>query len=208
MISIRLSGVQQTRALLQATAREVDRAAINAANRTATQIRRKIVPEMARPTGVPPKIVRAALRIRRASRSRAVAVLRPSGRGLPVTLYHWKPATRWRDTTRSQLLVAWVDGGWKIAAGFANPRARDYSPDPLSTRNDRRSASQRMRGIGGTNRHGTARVQARSAPVEATGPSVAAMWRALGIDGRTDRYSEMFAIEFERSLSAQLAKRR
>lgn len=208
MISIRLSGVQQTRALLQATAVEVDRAARNAANRTAAQIKRRLVPELARPTGVLPKIVRAALRIRRASNDRPVAVLKPSGRGIPVKLYRWKPERRNRDELRSRIFVAWVDGGWKLAAGFANPSAADFQPDALSTLRDNRSAAQRAARLRGKNKHGTHRVQALDVPIDATGPSVAAMWRALDIDGRTDRYSEMFAIEFDRSLAAQLAKRR
>lgn len=202
-----ISGLQQARAALAATAREVDRARINACNRTAVKIKRQLVPELARPTGVAAKIIRRALRIRRASTQRPVAVLRPASRGIPVALYRWKPERRSRAELRSRILVAWVDGGWKLAAGFANPAAADFQPDPLSSRRDNRSAAQRQRRVRGKNRRGEYRVQHLAVPVPAVGPSVASMWRALDVSGRAERYGRILAVEFDAALAAQLAKR-
>lgn len=86
-----------------------------------------------------------------------------SGAGIPVREYRY--SMRRITDTRAQILVAWVGGGTKVAAGFINPLGK--SKMPLSSRSQKAA------------RGGKVYTYRKRKMTEALGPSLATAYLAL-----------------------------
>lgn len=132
MISITIPNLDRVLRDIGATPARINRATINAINRTATFARRDIVKTGSAATGVRQAVLMKRHTLQRASskKNRLYARIIPSSAGIQVPEYSWSFVPT-QHPTRARILVSWF-GGRKIAAGFVNPFGQYRAP--LSTR--------------------------------------------------------------------------
>lgn len=136
-----LSGMDESIAFIESLGVEGDRIAREAATQAAEQMRDSyIVRTVASKTGVSSAVVRRQARIYRASKKYPGARIAFSSSGIPVTHYRYQSRVVDARHNRSQILVDWVTGGQKVAAGFINEKGKRKTP--LSTRNERRKGQK------------------------------------------------------------------
>ena len=192
-ITINMSQLALANASLVATGRQIDGALRRAVRATATDIRREMLVEpIMASTGLKRKILndRLMLRFDRGPATKNSvefaggehsARIVPSAKGIRVTEFKgWR--TDAIDKTRARILVPWVVGGMKVAAGFVNPSGKKQKP--IRTRS---------------------RKKALPFARTALAPSVASMLKALYNDrfigDASDRLAERFELEISKELN-------
>jgi hypothetical protein len=93
-------------------------------------------------TGVGRGVIRKNARITRASAKWPGAKIYFSSAGISVDEYNYTRKSAGINATRSQVLVDWVTGGKKVAAGFINQLGKRQAP--LSTRNVKNKITDAM----------------------------------------------------------------
>lgn len=135
-----------------------------AATKAATMVRQQyIVQALSSATGVSVGTIMRYSYVKKATAKYDNARINFSGSAIPVALYRYRPQKTGR-AGRARILVDWVGGGTKVAAGFINPLGNGI---PLSTRNVRRHSLGRLY------------VYRKGQMATAMGPSVASMYEAL-----------------------------
>lgn len=132
MSTVTTTGIGETLSFLESLGKEGDRIAAQAATQTAQSLRANTIAKLiSQRTGVPAAAVKEASTVRAAKASDPTASIVFSSSGIPVHMYRYRMKST-RAPTRAQILVNWVAGGEKLAAGFINPRGKRRAP--LSTR--------------------------------------------------------------------------
>lgn len=136
-----LSGMDESIAYLETLGAEGDRIGREAATEAAEQMRDSyLVRIISAKTGVASAVIRRNARLYRASKKYKGARIAFSSSGIPVENYRHQSRVVDARHNRSQILVDWVTGGQKVAAGFINERGKRQSP--LSTHNQRRKGQK------------------------------------------------------------------
>lgn len=136
-----LSGMQETINYIETLGAEGDRISRQAATEAAEQMRDSyIVRTVSGKTGIGSSVVRRNARLYRASKKYPGARIAFSSAGIPVSNYRYQSRVVDARHNRSQILVDWVTGGQKVAAGFINEQGKRKSP--LSTRNQKRKGQK------------------------------------------------------------------
>ncbi|GEM_PF-2837750 len=162
--TVTTTGLTEIIRQLDELGRQGDTIARSAASAAARQLRDNyIVQALAGATGISTAIVRKAAAVKKATPKYEAARINFSGSGIPVREYNYR-ARRTRHPTRAQILVDWIGGGEKVAAGFINPLGTGV---PLSTRNQR------------AGRNGKTYTYRKGKMTEALGPSLATAYLAL-----------------------------
>lgn len=155
---------------------DIRRSGRSAVNKTLTAIRKKLVNEIHRDTGINKRYLRTRLKVRRAGLRRRSGYVVPSSASVPVAEYRGVTLES-VSPTRARIYVPWVGGGRKLAAGFVNPRGKMRVP--LRSR----SHKGRLR-----------------SPEPALGPSVAAAVSELFDDDFRAEVQHVLAANFEEAL--------
>jgi len=162
--TVTATGLTEIIRQLDELGKQGDKLAQQASTDAARQLRDTyIVQVLSSDTGVPAAIVRKNAAVKKASDQYPAARINFSGSGIPVRDYTWR-ARPTRHPTRAQILVNWIGGAEKIAAGFVNPLAKGV---PLSTRNQR------------AGRNGKVYTYRKGQLTTAMGPSLATAYLAL-----------------------------
>jgi hypothetical protein len=122
-----------------------------------------VVQALSGSTGLSSAIVRKGAVVKAATVKYPSARINFSSSGILVREFNWR-ARRTNHPTRAQILVDWIGGSEKVAAGFVNPRGAGV---PLSTRNQRAA------------KNGKVYTYRKGKMTEAMGPSLAAAYLAL-----------------------------
>jgi hypothetical protein len=136
-----VSGLDETISMLDSLGKGADALTRQASTEAANDLRDTwIMSELSGGTGIARGIVRKNARITRASAKWPGAKIYFSSAGIPVEEYRYSRKGAGANTTRSQILVDWVTGGQKVAAGFINQFGKRQMP--LSTRNEKRKGGK------------------------------------------------------------------
>lgn len=185
MIGVELEGEAKLYRGLGKFERAVKRGVYSSINKAITPGRQMIVQRIASTTGISPKAVRGRLPVKRAGFKRANAFMSPSSYGVPIEEYTYKarrlPGARGR--TRAQILVNWVGGQTKVAAGFINPSGM-------------REAALRTRTHKGE----------LPKPESAMGPSVAAAFKAAPKQGILETVVDVFLGKASEDIPRQISR--
>lgn len=170
--NVSLSGMDELIAYIESLGAEGDRIAREAATEAAAQMRDSyLVREVSGKTGVSAAIVRRNARVYRASKKYPGARIAFSSAGIPVENYSYQSRVVDARHNRSQILVDWVTGGQKVAAGFINEQGKRKTP--LSTRNEKRKGQKTYTYSEGKMADGKEKM------TDAMGPSLAAAYLDL-----------------------------
>lgn len=160
------------------------RAMRNSSNRTARTARRELVVQIQQLTGIKRKILNANIRVLTMRGKWRSARVAPSSEGIPISDYRYSFQPINNSKIRARILVDWVSGGKKVAAGFVNPLGQQRAP--LRTR----SAKGKL-----------------ARPEPAIGPSVAAMFPYLLDSTFVNHISDVLQANFAEDLGKQGARR-
>lgn len=162
--TVTVTGLAEVLSWLDELGREGDAVARNAASNAAQMLRdHYIVHALSGDTGLSSAIVRKYARVKKATPKYETARINFSGSGIPVREYRYR-ARPTRHPTRAQILIDWVGGGEKVAAGFINPLGKAV---PLSARNQR------------AGRNGKVYTYRKGKLADAMAPSLASAYLAL-----------------------------
>lgn len=136
-----VSGLDETISMLDSLGKGADALTRQASTEAANDLRDTwIISELSGKTGISRGVIRKNARIARASAKWPGAKIYFSSAGIPVEEYNYTRKTAGINATRSQILVDWVTGGKKVAAGFINQYGKRKMP--LSTRNEKRKGGK------------------------------------------------------------------
>jgi hypothetical protein len=160
-----VTGLDETMRQLEALGAKADNVVRQAATEAATDLRDTwLLREVSGKTGISRAFVRRQARVTRASKKYVGARIFFSSAGIPVEEYNHSRRNAGANSSRSQILVDWVTGGQKVAAGFINQHGKRQQP--LSTRNEKRKGQK-------TYTYGKGKM------TDAMGPSLAAAYLDL-----------------------------
>ena len=129
-----VSGLDETINMLDSLGKGADALTRQASTEAANDLRDTwLMSELSGGTGIGRGIIRQNARITRASAKWPGAKIYFSSAGISVDEYNYTRKSVGINATRSQVLVDWVTGGKKVAAGFVNQYGKRKMP--LSTRN-------------------------------------------------------------------------
>jgi len=128
--TIQLVGGATLIELLNSLPGEIRKAQVAGINKTMTQHRREnMVKPLMSATGIKRKRLNADIRIRRARTFFPIGRIQPARWGIPVPEYTWRMEPVDGTPTRARIFVRFPNAlGWKLAAGFVNPRGTEQHP--------------------------------------------------------------------------------
>jgi hypothetical protein len=136
-----VSGLDETIKMLDSLGKGADALTRQASTEAANDLRDTwLISEVSGGTGIGRGVIRKNARITRASTKWPGAKIYFSSAGIPVEEYNYSQKAAGINATRSQILVDWVTGGQKVAAGFINQLGKRQTP--LSTRNEKRKGAK------------------------------------------------------------------
>lgn len=136
-----VSGLDETINMLDSLGKGADALTRQASTEAANDLRDTwLMSELSGGTGIGRGIIRQNARVARASAKWPGAKIYFSSAGIPVEEYNYTRKAAGINATRSQILVDWVTGGKKVAAGFINQLGKRKMP--LSTRNEKRKGGK------------------------------------------------------------------
>ena len=215
--TVQTTGLNETLRQLDELGRQGDEIAREAANAAAKTIRADyIVRQLSRDTGVSQAVLLASSRVQKANRKYPYSRINFSSGGIPVNEYGYR--LRPIDATRAQILIEWVGGREKLAAGFINPKGSKQAA--LTTRNERvtndRMSIRQYRLPGEKKRGGkkaTKQLYGKRYTYYngrlgfARGPSMATMFKALPEGSLDNTASQQLAAEVVHLLDQYLGKK-
>ncbi len=138
-----VSGLDETIKTLDSLGKGADTLTRQASTEAANDLRDTwLMSELSGGTGVARGVIRKNARIARASAKWPGAKIYFSSAGISVDEYNYSRKSTGVNATRSQILVDWVTGGQKVAAGFINQLGKRKAP--LSTRNVKNKMTDAM----------------------------------------------------------------
>lgn len=177
--NVQVSGLAESINTLEQLGAQGNSVANRAASQAAQLVRDNyLVPVLAGATGISSAIVRQHTGVKRASNKYPAARVNFSGAGIPVREYQFTRRVVNARNNRAQIIVRWIGGRDKVAAGFINPGGRGV---PLSTRNEKRQGAKTYRYRLGV-------------LTEAMGPSLATAYQALP-DNDVNRQADAYLSE-------------
>lgn len=136
-----VSGLDETINMLDSLGKGADALTRQASTEAANDLRDTwLISTVSGGTGISRGIIRKNARITHASAKWPGAKIYFSSAGIPVEEYNYSQKTAGINATRAQILVDWVTGGKKVAAGFINQYGKRKMP--LSTRNEKRKGGK------------------------------------------------------------------
>lgn len=136
-----LTGLDETLRQLDELGSKADQITRQAATEAGNDLRDTyLIRTISAKTGLSHGVIRRHSKIHNANRRYNGAHIMFSSAGIPVTEYEFTSRTSGLNATRSQILVDWVTGGQKVAAGFINQYGQRKAP--LATRNQRSTADR------------------------------------------------------------------
>jgi hypothetical protein len=136
-----VSGLDETIKMLDSLGKGADALTRQASTEAANDLRDTwLISEVSGGTGIGRGVIRKNARITRASTKWPGAKIYFSSAGIPVEEYNYSRKAPGINATRSQILVDWVTGGQKVAAGFINQLGKRQTP--LSTRTEKRKGAK------------------------------------------------------------------
>lgn len=166
MASATLTGLDATIDLLERLGKQGDKIAQQASTEAAQQLRDNwLISYVSRQTGISTGVVRRQASIKKASNKYPAARINFSGAGILVRDYKHSYRVTGGNGTRAQILVNWIGGSKKVAAGFINARGQRQAA--LATRNSK------------TTKGGKTYTYNKGKMVDALGPSLAAAYLAI-----------------------------
>lgn len=159
-----LSGLSESVKTLDQLGAQGDSIANRAASQAAKLVRDNyLVSQLTGATGLDSRLVRDKAVVKRASKKYPAARVNFSSAGIPVREYQFSKRIINARNNRAQIIVKWLGGRTKVAAGFINPGGRGV---PLSTRNEKRRGAKTYRYRNGV-------------LTDAMGPSLAAAYQDM-----------------------------
>jgi hypothetical protein len=139
--NIIVSGLNETINMLDSLSKGADQLTRQASTEAANDLRDTwLIGEISGGTGIGRGVIRKNARITRASVKWPGAKIYFSSAGIPVEEYRYSRKGAGANAARSQILVDWITGGQKVAAGFINQFGKRQMP--LSTRNEKRKGGK------------------------------------------------------------------
>lgn len=131
-----LEGFDETLKQLESLGAQGDKITRVAATEAATDLRDTfLIRNIGSKTGLSSGVIRSNAKVYGANKRYPGAHLMFSGAGIPVEEFDYTSRTSGINATRAQILVDWVTGGQKVAAGFINQYGKRKAP--IATRNER-----------------------------------------------------------------------
>lgn len=161
-----LTGLDATIAQLDRLGKEGDDIARQASTEAAQSLRDNwLVNAISRQTGISGNVIRRRSYVKKANNKYPAARINFSGAGILVRDYKHSYRVTGGNGTRAQILVSWIGGGTKVAAGFINARGQRQAA--LATRNSK------------TTKGGKTYTYNKGKMVDALGPSLATAYLAI-----------------------------
>lgn len=128
--NVTTSGTKRVQSAITSVPTRVGRAVVNAANRTATSLRKEIINQMAAAVQIKRRSA-LKLRVKRATSSAPYIRITAAAQSTDISAWTYSYELAGRDPTRGQIVVPWF-GGRKISPGWIDPTWK--RPKPVRTR--------------------------------------------------------------------------